>query len=868
MPEPIRPARQHPTRPRLPRLLHLFSRRLRRRWIDQQWHLRAASQPPRVRWATLTLVLLVLVGMLGAPAVLTLTGTHAGTRMTHLSASGASTTPHTTGSLAATASRATATPTPPQVRDLTQEVDPLVGTEWGRSFGDGGGGGNTFPGATLPFGMVQWSPDSGPTPSWALDPGGYTDSDPRIERFSMTHLSGAGCNVMGDVPFMPTTAAVTDAPSADPERYSATFSHANEQATPGYYAVQLDSGIHVALTTTLRTGFARIHYPVGQPETLLVESGSDLRGTYGAQTTVVSPTEVTGSVTSGRFCNYLPTTYTVYFAAQFSRAATATGAWQGGVMPGAVSATGSGSGVYLQFASQPDPTLLVKVGISYVSTQNAEANLAAENSGWNFAAVHAAAHASWNTLLNRIQVGGASSAVSPSQAVDAPDQRVFYTALYHALLDPTVFSDANGQYRGFDNAVHTDTQHVQYANFSGWDIYRTQIPLLALLAPRRTSDILQSLVNDAQQGGGLPRWSLANGDTGLMVGDPSAAILAEGNAFGATQFDTRSALQVLLKGATQPGIGPGDSVERPGLSAYLADGYIPIGGGAYAPVSTSLEYYTDDYAIACFAQSQGDLADARAFTARAANWSRLFNPATGYIQPRAGGSFTAGFDPASQDQYTEGNGAQYTWMVPFDVGGLVTHMGGGASAQQRLDQFFTHLNAGPNAPYAWMGNEPSLAVPWEYDYTGAPWKAQDTIRRVMTRMYSDTPAGLTGNDDLGTMSAWYVWAALGMYPLIPGQAGFVLGSPLFPEVTLTIGSHHVRIDAQGAAPGAPYVQSLKINGASDTALWLPLSTLTQAHTLTYTLSTTPNTHWGTAPTDAPPSLATGGTPTATSASQP
>ena len=729
---------------------------------------------------------------------------------------------------------------------LTQYVNPFIGSDWaGRSFGFGGSSGQTFPGATVPFGMAQFSPDSGPTPSWALDPGGYAYSDHRIERFGMTHIDGAGCNVSGDIPFMPTTLAVTSAPPASGERYSATFSHDHETADPGYYGVLLGTGINVELTATLRSGFARVRYPAGQRQTLLIETGTDLQNVYDAEAQMISPTEVIGWVRGGHFCNVLSSTYTIYFVAQFNRQASGYGAWRGGVTPGSREARGSQSGMYLEFPPSSGAELLFKVGLSYVSVANARANLVAENPGWDFDRVRAAAHAAWNDALNRIQVAGGAPT----------DMRIFYTALYHALLQPNTFSDVNGQYRGFDQRLHIANGYTQYANFSGWDIYRTQIPLIALLAPRQVSDMMRSLVIDAQEGGGLPRWSMANIDTGLMVGDPAAAILSEGLAFGADDFDTQAALQVLLRGATRPGIGAPGTQERPGLEWYLRLGYVPLDSGVGAAAATSLEYYTEDYAIACFAARVGDMAAAQQFAARASQWARLFNPASGYIQPRMASGGFAG-NGASTAGFIEGTASQYTWMVPFDLGGLTTRMGGRAAAERRLDAFFANINAGPREPQAWMGNEVSFGAPWVYDYLGAPWKSQATVRRVMGSLFKNTPDGLPGNDDLGAMSSWYVWAALGLYPLIPGQAGFVLGSPLFPQVTLTLGARHVRINAPGAGQQAPYVQRLLVDGVEYSRQWLPLTMLASAVTLTYTLAATPNRAWGSQPSDAPPSLST------------
>jgi predicted alpha-1,2-mannosidase len=365
---------------------------------------------------------------------------------------------------------------------------------------------------------------------------------------------------------------------------------------------------------------------------------------------------------------------------------------------------------------------------------------------------------------------------------------------------------------------------------------------------------MQSLVMDAQQGGGFPRWSLANIDTGLMVGDPAAAILAEGLAFGASNFDVGAALKALVKGATQPDAGAPGTTERPGLDFYLSRGYVPLGANAGAPASASLEYYTDDYAIATFAARTGDSATARRFATRAGHWATLFDGATSYIQARTYAGGFAGGGGSSQTGFIEGTASQYTWMIPFDLGGLIGRMGGRSKAERRLDAFFTNINAGPREPYAWMGNEVSFGAPWVYDYTGAPWKTQSTVRRIMGALFKNAPDGLPGNDDLGAMSSWYVWAALGLYPLIPGQAGFVLGSPLFPRVTLTLGSRHVRIVADGAGQKAPYVRQLLVDGASHTQQWLLFSTLTSAETLAYTMAASPNTSWGSAPSDTPPSL--------------
>ncbi len=731
-----------------------------------------------------------------------------------------------------------------QQGDLVQYVNPLVGTS---------GGGNTFPGADVPFGMVQWSPDTGNGNS----PGGYQYSAHSIRGFSLTHLSGAGCSTYGDVPILPTTSA----PASDPAGLLAGFSHGQEQASPGYYAVTLDSGVQAALTVTQRTGMGQFTFPSGSAPTLLIKAGSSANRDRQAQVTVVGDDEVDGQASSGSFCG-AGDIYTVYFAAQFSQPFQSFGTWQGGLIEARMrQAAGPGCGAWVGFAGSTR-TVLMKVGLSFVSVAGAQANLRAEDPGWNFEAVRNRARQTWERALGAIQVSGGS----------ASDLRTFYTALYHALLQPNVFSDANGAYIGFDGRVHQAKGYTQYANFSGWDIYRSEVPLLALLDPRQTSDMMQSLVADAEQGGWLPKWPLANGYTGVMNGDSADPIIAGAYAFGARQFDTRAALAAMVKGATQS--ANGGYVERPGLAGYLALGYVP------GKAATTLEYNTDDFSIAQFASALGDQKTEQAFMRRAQGWQLLVDPVTGFLVPRAAdGSLPANFDPLSQAGYREGDAWQYLWMVPFNLRGLFSSLGGPAAVLPRLDTFVTQLNAGPQAPYYWAGNEPGLEIPWEYDFLGAPQQTTAVVRSVLSQLYNPGPGGIPGNDDLGEMSSWYVWAALGMYPEIPGVADLVLSAPLFPETVLHLGDGHtVRIQAPGASDRVGYITAARLNGRAYAKPWVPLSRLSSGGQLSFTLASGGNKveslyqlggasgplglppagdTWGTATADAPPSFGAG-----------
>ncbi|HET8846427.1 MAG TPA: glycoside hydrolase family 92 protein, partial [Ktedonobacteraceae bacterium] len=490
-------------------------------------------------------------------------------------------------------------------------------------------------------------------------------------------------------------------------------------------------------------------------------------------------------------------------------------------------------------------TITVRVGLSFVSVSNAEANVDQENPSGNFDAIAAQAAGTWNTWLNKIRVRGGT----PEQIA------TFYTALYHCLLFPSVFSDVNGEYMGFDGQIYrTPADHAQYANFSGWDIYRSEVQLLALLAPAQASDMAQSLVNNYKQGGLLPKWSVANSETYVQVGDPAAAIIADIYAFGGTDFDSRAALEAMVNQATIP------NQARPGLNYLDTPGYLPLDGfygccNAYGPASTTLEYNTADFAIGAFAMALGDGENATKFIARAQNWQNLFNPITGYLEPRyKNGEFIKEYSPISNSGWVEGNSAQYTWMVPFNLHDLFAAMGGNARVVQRLDTFFTHVNTGLKEPYAFLGNEPTFEVPWEYNYAGTPYKTQSIVHQILSTLFSSGPLGLPGNDDLGEMSSWYVFAAMGMYPETPGTANLALTSPLFPNITIQRpGGQILQINAPGVSNTTYYVQSLKVNGQLSNKAWLSSSFIANGGTLEYTLARQPDLTWGAAEDDAPPS---------------
>ncbi|GLP63582.1 alpha-1,2-mannosidase [Streptomyces sp. TUS-ST3] len=766
---------------------------------------------------------------------------------------------------------------PGLVNDPTAHVDPLIGTT---------NGGNVFPGAVTPFGMFSFSPENtrGDATRTAA-PGGYLYDATRIRGFSLTHMSGTGCaGGSGDIPLFPFAGEVTSSPASDTKDavYAADFSHADETAEPGHYRVGLASGVTADLTATARTGSARFTYPADKPASLLFRTANSEVGSSDS-TVEIDPAArtVSGSVTSGNFCGYLDPEgqrayYTVHFTAHFDQPFAATGTWQddrlapgsrtasggtGGFSLGGRPVAGKGAGGYVQFAPGTEQ-VGVKIGISYVSRAGAAANLAAENPPRrSFDSVREAARHAWRERLRAIRVGGGTD----------DERTTFYTALYHALLHPNLISDADRRYRGSDGEVHTVAHghRAQYGTFSGWDVYRGQVQLLTLLDPRTGSDVAQSLYELARQNGGVwDRWLHGASGTHVMNGDPSPIALAGIHAFGGTDFDLRGALDSLVKAATVPTAQDLSSAgkpvlsvgQRPSLDKHLKLHYMPSVSNAWGGAAETLEMSGADFALSQLARAAGEEGTAAAFSDRSQWWQNNFNiaadPSGGYIANRkADGSWVTGFTPSTGNGFVEGTAAQYTWMVQHDPAGLFAAMGGRDKALARLDAFFHDDNGdwaftGNGGEKSELDNEPSINVPYLYAYAGAPCKTQETVRAAMRQLWSTRPGGIPGNDDLGAMSAWYVFSALGMYPQVPSRSELVLASPLFPRIEIDRPTgNDISVRAQGAAADAPYVHALKVNGRTSNAAWLPASFVRDGGRLDYTLSTEPAPAWG---ADAPP----------------
>ncbi|GAA2143118.1 GH92 family glycosyl hydrolase [Kitasatospora kazusensis] len=753
------------------------------------------------------------------------------------------------------------------ISDPARYVNPFVGTRQGAvDYGNGGGAGNTFPGAGAPLGMVQWSPDT-----VTYQHGGYLYDDQRIRGFSLTHISGAGCGDYGNIPFLP---ILGDTPVGHE-----TFSHDHESAAPGSYTVTFDNGLRTELTATQHSGIARFTYPAGQTASLTVDAGRAFNHADGTLT--IGTDSISGYTDSGGFCG-TGNRYRIYFTARFDhpfiRAGivhdgrldtgrrSATGGSEGiAPQPPRTAAaqalpdghrtprqaphpdapdTGSGAQALVSFDTGSGAPVTARVGISFTSAEGARANLDAEQAaGPGLDRVRDTTRAAWNDMLGRIAVAGGTT----------KQLRTFYTALYHAFLHPSVLSDVDGRYPGFDGTVHsTAPGRAQYADFSGWDVYRSQVQLIALLAPGKASDIAQSILNQGAQAGYFDRWTLADGGTAVMTGDPLPMIAAAVHAFGATDFDAAGLLKLALAGR-------GDSRERPGHAAYDSLGYLPVNTpGEWGTVASTLEYTSADFALAQLAGRLGDTADHDALLRRSAGWRNLFNPAGGYLQPRDAEHGWPDFRPTQRDGYTEGDGSQYTWMVPFNHRGLFDAMGGDRAVVTRLDGFFEQLNAGPDSAHAYLGNEPSLNTPWTYDYAGRPDRTADVVRRAVTTLFGDTPDGEAGNDDLGEMSSWAVWGSIGLYPQVPGRAELVLASPLFPRITITRGTGAaIDISAPGASEQVRYVHALRVDGAPSGRPWVGAELAARGGTMEYRLAADPDPAWGRDPRDAPPSFDVG-----------
>jgi predicted alpha-1,2-mannosidase len=698
------------------------------------------------------------------------------------------------------------------------------------------GGGNTFPGADVPFGMVQWSPDTAPHRS---DGGGYTYGDRQLSGYSLTHVSGPGCRAAGDVGILPMTGRL---PDGNPTYVTTAFTNAGEQAQAGYYSARSNSPgtITSQFTATAHTAMGAFTFPSGSRADFLVKLMDSQKGNAGSSAAIVSNHEIVGSDTSGDFCGetgaFGRQLYTVYFDIYFDRPFIEHRVIfrDGRKVP---------NSVFVVFSTAASRQVQAHVSISYVSVADAQLNRERETPGWDFAHVRTQAQDAWNSLLGEIAVSGGSEARTQE----------FYSLLYKAFLQPNIISDVNGDYRGSDGNVHQlpAGQHNEYGMFSGWDTYHSLAQLQAMLDPPAASDMAQSLVNEAAQNGILPQWGYLSLDNYEMTGDPADALIADYFAFGATGFDTTTALSEMLRQATTV------NRVRPGEALEAQYGYLPENAqygccGARNPTSSLLEYDTADFALSRFAAALSDTADATTLQARADNWVNLLDPKNKLFVPRmTNGSFLAGVNALTSHWYTEGNAGQYVWDVPNDYAGLFAKLGGAAKVRPALVAYLSEPNGGGR--HALISNEFDDGEQFALDYAGDPAGTQRAVATIRDQVYLPGPSGLNNNDDLGSESSQFIWDMLGFYPENPGSDALVFASPGFSHIVIALsGGHDITISAPGASASRFYVSSLTINGTADTALYVPFSSLSTGATLDWTLSDSP-TSWGSAPTEAPPS---------------
>ncbi|WP_435215343.1 GH92 family glycosyl hydrolase [Streptomyces sp. bgisy034] len=748
---------------------------------------------------------------------------------------------------------------------LTTLVNPFIGTQ---NFG------NTFPGASAPFGMVQVSPDTG-------GQGGYDYQQDKILGFSQTHLSGVGCSVMGELPLMPTTGAVD---SVDPDVYRSAYSHDDEDAEPGYYRVGLQKyGIDAELTATPRTGWQRYTFPSTDRANVLFNTGRANQKVYGSEVHVVGDRTVEGRVEAGNFCAGKDR-HTVYFTATFDRPFTSHGTWRGTTpSPGQRDAAGEGgNGAWVTFDAGADRDVVVKVGLSYTGVEGARKNLKAEtDDSYDFDATRTALHETWERQLDAVRIGGGSE----------QRQRAFYTALYHSQLHPNLAGDVDGRYAGFDGKTHLASGFTPYQNLSLWDTHRPQNQLLQMLQPKVARDVALSVVAIGRDGGWLPRWSLANSETNIMTGDPVTPFLVEAWSKGLLSGYEKEAYALLRKNAlsTPPDDSPYNG--RAGVAAYSERGYLPSGlepgkdcadkGGdndCRHPASATLEYAAADASLALMAKGLGHTADARRFAARGQWYRNLWDSSIRQFRPRTvDGTWLTPYDPVEAGhQFHEGGAYQYQWLVPQDPAGLVSLMGGKRETEKRLDAFFAYdeLLADPagtaredwiSAPYDYYGkptynpnNEPDLHSPYMYLWAGAPAKTATVVRAAMT-LFTDGPDGMTGNDDLGTMSAWYVFSSLGLYPTTNGGDFLAVSSPQFPSAVIRIGDYGkqqggtLTVKAPGTSDTQRYVRQAKFGGKNLRATWLDWDAVAKGGNLAFEMADRPSA-WGTGKGAEPPSV--------------
>ncbi len=713
-----------------------------------------------------------------------------------------------------------------QNKKLIEYVDPFIGT---------GGHGHTYPGATLPFGMMQLSPDTG-IEGWDWC-SGYHYSDNSIMGFSHTHLSGTGATDLADILFMPTVGELKFIPGSKEnpgEGYRSSFKHENEKASPGYYSVYLDDyKVKAELTVSYRAGLHKYSFPKSYSSNIIIDLKHGLDSDQEGYIKFVSNTQIEGM----RKSNGWAQEHSVYFVADFSKPFTQFGTVTDEIVKeGSRKASGKNVKAFVRFTTNDNEVILVRIGISAVSAEGARKNLEKEIPDFDFEKIKTQAEKIWEKELNRIQV----------ESKNEDRKKIFYTALYHTLITPNLFTDVDGKYYGMDRKIHAAQDYDHYAVFSLWDTFRAEHPLFTIIDQKRASHFVKSILAKYKDGGLLPVWELHGNETWCMIGYHSVPVIFDAYMKGLRGFNAKEALEAMKVSAER---------DQHGQKLYRERGFIPA-DKENESVSKTLEYCYDDWCIAQLAKEIGAKEDYIKYNQRSLFYKNLFDKSTGFMRGKmSDGSWISPFEPkAVTQQYTEANAWQYSFFVPHDLKGLIELYGGKENFVNKLDGLFAESDklegrfqpdiSGLIGQYA-HGNEPSHNFAYLYNYAGASWKTQERVREIMEKLYTSKPDGLCGNDDCGQMSAWYVFSAMGFYPVTPGQNTYAIGSPIFDKVTINLenGNKFV-IKADKISEKNKYIQSASLNGKVYETSYITHKQIMNGGETIFIMGDTPNKSWG------------------------
>ncbi len=708
-------------------------------------------------------------------------------------------------------------------RKYTALVDPFIGT---------GGHGHTFSGAMVPFGMVQLSPDTR-MENWDGS-SGYHNSDKTIMGFSHTHLSGTGAPEFCDILLMPTIGKVNVLVGDEEDSetgYRSKFSHENEFASPGYYKVLLDDyNVTAELTATNRTGFHRYTFPKSEESNIIIDLLNRDR-VIDSEINIISDTEISGYRRSIRWAK----DQHVYFYAKFSKPFKDFGiSINDTVVKNIKTAKGKNIKGFVNYSTKEGESILIKVGISSVNIEGAKKNLDTENKNWQFDKIKSEAQQLWEKHLSKIEIEGGTER----------ERRIFYTSLYHTAMAPVTLNDVDGNYRAGDRKIHNANGFTRYTVWSLWDIFRTQMPLYTIIEPSRMNDYMKTFMEIYKITGRLPHWEIWGEHSGSMIGHHSLPVILDAYTKGIRDFDVKLAYKAMKNQVNQTG-------------AYANMGFQP--GGS---VSEVMEYSYNDWCIADMAKHLGEEKDYLHYQKRAQFYKNLFDSSTGFMRPRnADGSWLTPFDPTEgTHHFVEGNSYQYSLFAPHDVNGLIDSIGGDEKFEKWLDNLFTvkskHDNVivdatGLIGQYA-HGNEPSHHMVYLYNYIGAPWKTQAMINQILETLYDDQPDGISGNEDCGQMSAWYIMSAMGFYPVCPGDPTYVFGRPIFDQVTINLeNGKKFTVKSENVSKDNKYIQSVRLNGEDYDKSWFTHEDILNGSTLIFKMGNKPNKAWGKAKESRP-----------------